>query len=279
MLFGFALLIIHFDKPRWYFWVMVKIFGPHLLASLVYLHGQIYADASWIAGISWTLEIEVQFYLLLPLIAWIFKLSQRWLRRGILLSAVIASALVAQLVLPSLHNQRLNLSLLDLLHFFLAGMLLADFYLDPPRFELGRHAADAMVAACAAMLVYVVHYNLALTWLEPLLIALGFFAIFRGAWASRIFRWSPLTAVGAMSYTVYLYHLYVVELLMPFSSRWLGMGHALWLDAAIEFCVLLAPVLLVSAGLYLVAERPFVELSHTVTRRLRARQAAAEVQV
>jgi hypothetical protein len=38
-------------------------------------------------------------------------------------------------------------------------------------------------------------------------------------------------------------------------------------------------VLLVSAGLYLVAERPFVELSHTVTRRLRARQAAAEVQV
>jgi peptidoglycan/LPS O-acetylase OafA/YrhL len=81
MLVGFGLLVIPWHQPRWYFGVMVKIFSPHLLASLVYLHALIFGEPSWINGIAWTLEIEIQFYLLMPLIAQLFRIRRDAVRR------------------------------------------------------------------------------------------------------------------------------------------------------------------------------------------------------
>ena len=42
-------------------------------------------------GVAWSLEVEVQFYLLMPLLALIFLVRQSWLRRGILCAAIIAA--------------------------------------------------------------------------------------------------------------------------------------------------------------------------------------------
>jgi peptidoglycan/LPS O-acetylase OafA/YrhL len=73
-----------------------------------------------------------------------------------------------------------------------------------------------------------------------------------------------------MTYTIYLYHFYVVEAVLHFTSHWIAPVHALWVDTGIQFLFALLPVLLVSAMIYLTLERPFVTLSHQVTRRLRA---------
>ena len=40
------------------------LFLPHFIASLFYFHGLVYGEASWINGVAWSLEIEVQFYLM-----------------------------------------------------------------------------------------------------------------------------------------------------------------------------------------------------------------------
>jgi len=41
-----------------------------LLAFLGYMHNIVYGHNSYINGVAWSLEVEVQFYLLAPLIAW-----------------------------------------------------------------------------------------------------------------------------------------------------------------------------------------------------------------
>lgn len=56
---------------------------PHLFASMFYLHGIIFGQPSLINGVAWTLEIEVQFYLLAPFLATIFAVRSKVLRRSL----------------------------------------------------------------------------------------------------------------------------------------------------------------------------------------------------
>ena len=104
-----------------------KVFFPHLLASLAYLHAQIYQTASWINGVAWTLEIEVQFYLVLPFLAELFRVRNAALRRAILFCLVLSAALLSQFVVLPSGNPRLLLSLAVQLQFFIAGVLLRTF--------------------------------------------------------------------------------------------------------------------------------------------------------
>ncbi len=106
----------------------------HLLASVLYMHNIAFAIASRIEAVSWTLEIEVQFYCLAPILTLIYRIAHPWLRR-LLLSACIAIATPLQWAfLPGWHGAQnagvFNLSLLAAIQFFLAGLLVADFYVD-----------------------------------------------------------------------------------------------------------------------------------------------------
>jgi peptidoglycan/LPS O-acetylase OafA/YrhL len=276
----FLWIVLPWHHPWWFAQVMLHIFGPHYLASLVYLHAQIFGEPSWINGNAWTLEIEVQFYLLMPLLGRLFGLRGNGLRRWVLVALTVAAALFAQLVLPRLHDPRLELSLAGHLEFFLAGVLLADLYLDPPRpLLLAAWAGDLCALASAALVVYAVHWRPALAWCEPFGVAAFFWGTFQGRWAARLFALRWLTVPGTMCYTIYLYHAFILERCMGWTVRLLPPGHALWFDAGVQMLLMLPPVLLVSAILYLTTERPFIVLSHWATRRWRPVPAAVPAPV
>jgi peptidoglycan/LPS O-acetylase OafA/YrhL len=269
--FYFAFILLPYLHPNWRFHVMLDIFGPHYLASLAYLHALIYGGPSWIYGNAWTLEIEVQFYLLMPLFAQVFRIGRAGLRRWLLGGTVLAAALFSQFGVPALHSSLLQWTIVGHLEFFFAGILLADLYRDPPQgLRLGQSTADACALVSVALLVYVLHWRPALAWLEAFGVAGLFWGVLRGGWVGHVFSQRWLTVPGMMCYTIYLYHWFVIERSMPVALQLLGPQHALWLDAAGVTLMMLPPILLVSAVLYLLTERPFVVLSHTATRRWRA---------
>ncbi len=273
MTFLFLMIVAPWQGPRWHAIVMWRIFGPHYWASLAYLHAQIFDGPSWINGNAWTLEIEVQFYLLMPLLAQMFRIRQSAARRGLFVAMTAMAALFGQFWLPQLHHSRLQYSLAGHMEFFLAGVLLADLYLDLPRgLRWSSRVGDVCAVLSAAFVVYVLHWRAALTWLLPFGVLLLFLACFRGRWAGWLFSRAWLTVPGTMCYTIYLYHFFVIQQVMPWAVRVLPPVHSLWLDSAVMMVVMLPPVLLVSAVLYLAAERPFVVLSHWATRRWRAGQ-------
>ena len=75
---------------------------PRYLAGLIYSHSLIYDGAlNPILTVSWTLEIEIQFYLLAPLLCRIFCLQNATLRRGLL---ILAMATIAPLVNQALGH-------------------------------------------------------------------------------------------------------------------------------------------------------------------------------
>lgn len=99
--------------------------GPHLAASLLYLHNAAYGVLSTINGVAWSLEIEVQFYCLAPLLGRVFAIASPYWRRGLLLTAVVLLAAFS----PAGQEGRLGYSLAAYLQYFLVGFLFADLYL------------------------------------------------------------------------------------------------------------------------------------------------------
>jgi peptidoglycan/LPS O-acetylase OafA/YrhL len=274
MTFGFLLLLISRHNPIWYFKVMFHVFGLHYLASIFYLHALIYGEPSWINGIAWTLEIEIQFYLLMPLIAQLFRIRRSGVRRIVFTILAVSTSLFSQY---GVQSPRLSLTVIHHLGFFLAGVLLADVYLNPPQsLRLGQRMGDLLVLSSAALLLYVIHWNVSLTWLEPFLVIAFFLGTFHGRFAGRLFATRWLTIPGTMCYTAYLYHLFIISVLMPWTIRFFPQTHPLWCDAAIQMLIMLLPVFLVSAVLYLTTERPFIVLSHTATRRWNSTSAKPE---
>lgn len=68
---------------------------PHLLASFFYLHNLVFgAFAGAVNGVAWSLEVEIQFYLLVPLLALLFAIADARLRRTVILGIMLAAGLL-----------------------------------------------------------------------------------------------------------------------------------------------------------------------------------------
>ena len=100
---------------------------PHLAASIFYLHNLIYGSPSRVIGVAWSLEIEVQFYVLVPLLTLLFAIRRRWVRRLSVVTLILGLLSMQSLLLP--QSGRVSLSILAYLQFFMIGFLLADIFL------------------------------------------------------------------------------------------------------------------------------------------------------
>src|SRR6185436_501593 len=60
----------------------------NFFASFFYVHNLIYGEMSRIENVFWSLEVEVQFYLIAPLLALLFAIKSPFQRRGIVVGLV-----------------------------------------------------------------------------------------------------------------------------------------------------------------------------------------------
>jgi peptidoglycan/LPS O-acetylase OafA/YrhL len=199
----------------------------HLLASLAYAHNLIYAAPSTISSVAWSLEVEVQFYCLIPLIAILYK-APRMVRRAVLLFAMLAGTLHL-LAIPD----RVHLSILGWFQCFAAGLLLADLYTDD--WNPGQHWGFDLVSVVLWPAVFLLNDQLA--WiLMPLMSLTVYVAAFRSLLFRRFFTLPAITTIGGMCYTIYLIHYQVISLAGRFSHQpAIIVGASLVVLAAVSF--------------------------------------------
>ena len=239
----------------------------------------------------WTLAIEAQFYVILPIAAGLAKrLAPAGGRAGPLIVAfafviigVVSRGIEYSTTLPGALRFRLPFSFLDL---FAMGMFVAYLELSQAPFLRGRLPLRGGMLLCAAALLFGSNRwlvvaggsdwlsppSLALACLYPMLICAAFALILlalltRNRYAVAVLTSEPLVFIGRISYSMYLFHIGVGYFLLTRLPRGLG----LWLGAhpPVYAIVQLGPVLVVSYLAYRAVELPSLRWVESFSLRQR----------
>lgn len=232
----------------------------NLLYSLFYVHGPILGTPSLINGVAWSLEIEVQFYILMPLLALIFLIPQKWIRRGIMIGLAIAFMLIQPLKYRAwlIHYDR---HLLNYIQYFLAGMFCADVFVTewrnaPPAPRANRFAWGDIVWLIGWPVAFLVLIKGGLVerfTLPAIFIAL-FIALFHSTQARRLMRISIITVIGGMCYSIYLLHNAVIQWFAKFGFGALSANYSVGI---VQAALIAIPLILIVCGLFFrLIERP-----------------------
>jgi peptidoglycan/LPS O-acetylase OafA/YrhL len=151
---------------------------------------------------TWSLEVEVQYYLLAPLFAAVFLVRPASLRRALLLGIVLALGVATQGARAA--APRVALSIAGNLQYFTAGLLLCDLYLTQPLRRIPAWMWDLVAVAALIPLLWS-----EATWVRELF-PLGSVAILlagmKGRQVRRFFAAPMVSVTGGMCYSLYLTH-------------------------------------------------------------------------
>lgn len=256
--FGLLVLMSHQDAGALF---------PHLAASLLYLHNLAYGERSLINVVAWSLEVEVQFYIIVPFLASIFTIRDAVRRRALIVAICLAATTCQWLFIGPDH--RLYLTICNFIQFFLLGFLLADVYLMDWHEQPTRHLRWDIVSLIgwpvlvATWSLSEVSQLLPFSDQWPAMQAFGFpvctfvlyCAAFRGVLTNRVLTNLWITTIGGMCYTIYLFHNKLTGIVIE-ATKGLAPTGSYTINLFIQGLIVVPVVLAMCAVYFLVIERP-----------------------
>jgi peptidoglycan/LPS O-acetylase OafA/YrhL len=226
----------------------------HLGVSVVYGSGLVYHAYPQPNIVLWSLELEVQFYLLAPLLARVFQIQPAPARR----LAIIGLILLPLALAPHAAAWPwFRWTLFSNLQFFMAGFLFCDLYLGGHvRTERRNHLWDCLFLAALGATIFLDRLGLDYPFL-PWLWLVILVAAFRGKLAHWLLGHPLLTTIGGMCYTIYMYHWLMISGLIRLTIKL--STHHFWLDLLIQFAVMSAIIIVICSVLFALFERPFMQ--------------------
>lgn len=240
---------------------IAKQLAPHLIASLFYVHNIIYPGSLPVINpVAWSLEIEIQFYILVPVLAHIFTLKKNR-RRLILITIMIIMPVIQYLYTTD------TLFFYQFVQYFCAGFLLADIYVsyDTKYFYNPSHKTKTRLLTVLGMLMFAgilmvpsTRTDLVYTLCIPFAILAFYFIVLFGPFWKGIFRLKWITIIGGMSYTIYLIHGSIISIFGGFFSKY-GILSEFFVHLIIPFLIFGALVMMLSAVFFYFIERPCMQ--------------------
>jgi len=226
----------------------------HFLASVFYMHNIIYGEPSTLVNAAWSLEVEIQFYLLMPIFTYlIFKFKNRFL------AIAIATCLFAALQVQ-LENITEIRSLLKYMHYFLVGFLAAEIFVsERSEIKLNKYVFDLVVVM--SFLIIVVINFFGNVFLGDLIISICLFGVLMGAFHSKYFRkivsnfW--IVIIGGMCYTLYIFQKLILSVIYRVTMH-LIVSDNYQLNLLIQIVIVSILVFIVGAFLFVLFERPYM---------------------
>jgi peptidoglycan/LPS O-acetylase OafA/YrhL len=256
--------------PAYYFALIAAVvMGANSVAQTFVWHALFasnilfFLEQQWFPGVTaplWTLAVEEQFYLVLPLaVLFVSRKSLRWLFVGCILAAIAYRLMLAVTVPGNLDfDLVLPIAQLDALG---GGALLALIQHMNGRIAWRRLLAWSLAPA-AVFYAGILPQRVALILGEAIYL-LPMAALIAGADAGvggvtgRVLSASPIVALGRISYGIYLYHLFVAGALDKLAER---LGYAHVPGGPYRFLLFFCATIAVATLSWIVIERPALGL-------------------
>ena len=228
----------------------------HAAVTMLYLHRLVYGERTFVNPVSWSLEIEIQFYILAPLFMQLYRVRGKLLRRVLIASLLIAISISQFAIVGS---PRASESILFYAQFFLMGLLIADIYIVD-----GDRIRPSLLCDAAGLLGFLLTFCMDLTYVTshivmPWTMALIFFCALRGVVLRRFFANPWIAAIGGMCYSIYRMHFQMIAVFLKLTRKCIGPQFDFLSNFAIQLLVTGVPVMAISLAFYLLIERPCMD--------------------
>jgi peptidoglycan/LPS O-acetylase OafA/YrhL len=237
---------------------LVHLYGvyellPHLGASAIYIHNILYGGINPISVVIWSLEVEVQFYILAPFIGSIYAISNRIMRW--------ATFLLVMLVIPLLSRYAgvrvTDLNIIGNLSYFMMGFFLSDLYIVSWRQRPQRTYWWDFIGTMAWMTMTYALYTWRIAKTLPFLILIAYIGAFRGKIWNAIVRNRWLATCGGMCYTVYLFHGLILQFFNKLTLN-MSVTHYYTPNLLLQTLILFPVTFICAAPIFLFIEKPFM---------------------
>lgn len=237
-----------------------------LAGSVVYMHGLIWGAYPRLFPPGWSLEVEVQFYILAPLLFWLwFRLKNDAVRIAFGAALLAGAAFLSLTLPPKLGVVFVDKSILRFFAYFWLGILLCD--------AQGWIAAKAAALPRAAqtwigwggLVVYLLIPNAGDDILPGMALRAAVYAslaaMFVSAWAPqsgfRAFCATPwISLIGGACYSIYLVHMQTTQVISTLAAKFApGLGLA---GVFVLMVVQYAAILTAGLVFYVLIERTFM---------------------
>ncbi|MEQ9304401.1 MAG: acyltransferase [Marinoscillum sp.] len=228
---------------------------PHFLASLFYCHNLLFDTNPLVNKSAWSLEIEIQFYLLVPILMYFLGyLKMRRFRRLLILVLIVISSYL------SLHYQGPK-SLFLFFQFFIAGIFLADLYLGKNLKKASKPLLYDLlgVLVVGVFIAYSHAYDAIFSKsILPWLFLTFIVSVFKGYLFNHLLTKRWVIIIGGMCYTIYLIHAQLIGLIYRYIVVHLS-SENISIDIIIMSLVIMPIVFAFSVVFYKLVERPCMD--------------------
>jgi len=230
---------------------------PSLGASLIYCHGFIFDRHSIILPVAWSLEVEVQFYLLAPIFCTLFKIKKAWLRRGIIFGVIIAGLFYMDYFV-GMKGHRPYPQVFLYIHYFFSGLLLADLFVHRET----KPAASSVglllgILALVGSFILFTHYRLPGIFIKLLLLFYFFYQALFNTYLKRMLSVKVITILGGMCYSAYLFHFGVLSAFGTIAKSVTDVSNPYM--APVFLLIVTGLILLCTSIFFFFVERPFMQ--------------------
>lgn len=240
------------------------------LASVFYMHSFVFGEHPRLNPPTWSLEREIQFYLIAPFILWAYlRCANRNIRLVIGGALTIALTILGQLIIHGLdEGNPWRHSLFVEAQGFILGVVLCDYSVKALPFEqpktrawdlgFGLGLAGLLASGCIDYYDKTLLGDIANALLRVSSVGLLFFGAAYGrlAYAFMGQRWIAL--IGGACYSIYLVHVPLMQGVSAVMRRVFvfdSLGQA-W---AVSFAIMIPAALAVGLAFYVLIERPCMD--------------------
>lgn len=224
----------------------------HLGASLLYIHNIVYSGYPALNYVTWSLEVEIQFYLLVPLLVLLFKLPT-FFRRAFLLSLIFVFPVLQHFYIPSF------ISLYNFIQYFLIGFFVADLYLSGFTIKLNV-IVDFLIGLCAVASIFYIDIQKAvlLEYIFMVLMLIFSLLALTGNFWKKVLSIRVITTIGGMCYSIYLWHTAIIS---GIGNHFILIGGYHYYPIALLLqTIIIVPILLVLTTIfYVLIEQPCMD--------------------